>query len=289
MPSGRPRDRVGDLPVIRAALLRVVELVPERRIAGDVDQRETPVAGIGRKVRQPDFLVDAHALSFLQNAAGHARKGHASFVEQPRARLLRGGGDEALGAPRYVVAKAGHRRETRSGERLEEPAVRKAVPGRHQQPLAAVIHTRIELIDVVGELGRGDEIRERVRPVRPRIQRRDLAADRVLGQQRNLVLGERELETWNRRRREQAVREVAVPLGKRRYVGHAGDAFAEPRALVVGEEKHAIFRDRAAHRGAVLMPPVLRRRLVLRREVVLRVEGACSPKLVSRRRHTIRA
>ena len=55
--------------------------------------------------------------------------------------------------------------------------------------------------------------------------------------------------------------EVAVALGERRHVGDPRDAFSEPRALVVGKEKQAIFHDRAAERGAVLMTAVLRRRL----------------------------
>src|SRR5262245_25876388 len=112
-------------------------------------------------------------------------------------------------------------------------------------------------------------------------------ADRV--ELRQLVTGEQHAKAGNRRRREQAVREVALALFERRHVRDPGDAFAEPRALVVREEEDPATRERPAERGAVLMALVLGRRLVLRGEEVLRVERLRSQELVRGGRHAIRA
>ena len=85
------------------------------------------------------------------------------------------------------------------------------------------------------------------------------------------------------------LRKVAVALGERRHVGDPRDAFAQARALVVGEEEHAVPDERSAERAAELVPVVVGRRLVPRREVVAASSAPIPEELVRRAARAIGA
>ncbi len=121
------------------------------------------------------------------------------------------------------------------------------------------------------------------------IERRDGVSDGILREAGNPVTQERLPAEGIDRGREQARRKIAVALGDRRHIGDPREALRQPRALVVGEEEGPIANDRAAQRAAELVPLVGRRRLVLRREVVARVERAGPHKVGGAARQPVRA
>ena len=83
------------------------------------------------------------------------------------------------------------------------------------------------------------------------------------------------------RPREERLRKIALRSAERRHVGHPGDSLAQPRALVVGEEEHAVGDNRPADRTAELVAVVVGRRLVSRRERVAAVERTVPEELVA--------
>ena len=78
------------------------------------------------------------------------------------------------------------------------------------------------------------------------------------------------------RRRQQALGKVAAPLGLGRHVGDPSDSFATPGMFIVGEEKHAILRDRTTNRSSGLFAVVGGRGFVARRKEIPRVECTSS-------------
>ena len=91
------------------------------------------------------------------------------------------------------------------------------------------------------------------------------------------------------RLREQGLREIPPALGQRRHVGDPCHAFAQMRALVVGEEERAIAHHGTADRAAELVAAVVGGRLVFRREVIARAERAVAEELVRRPRDRVRS
>src|SRR5262249_18050966 len=125
--------------------------------------------------------------------------------------------------------------------------------------------------------------------VRERIPGRDGAPDRALKECGNHV-------TWKwlagqkiDRPAEERLRKVAAALGKRRHVGHPCDPLAKVGVLVVAEEKSVFGHQRPTQRAAELMPIVVGRRDVLRREMIARIERAVPEKLVRGSRKLIRS
>src|ERR1041385_29029 len=137
------------------------------------------------------------------------------------------------------------------------------------------------MIVAVAQRRRGDEVLSRRVAIRRRIQRRDGYAHRVQPILRNLEIRERLLRK-RIDRNQPAAGEIAGTLGDRRHGGHLGDPRIPPPALVIREEEGTVPDDRTAGRRAELVPLILRRRLLRRREVIPRIEDGIAEVLVSR-------
>ena len=269
MIAARPRHRVCDVNGVGRAALRVVVLVPERRVAGDRDEAETSVARVAPRLGQSHIAVDDAPL-FGEHAGRDAVEADTSLVEQIRRKNVRRACDGILSAPRDVAAVTGERRESRAAERFEQAAIGEAV-ATHQVECAAEcrVAADIEMIRSIAFGRRRDIVADLLGAVGARIERRNRTADRV-SQGRGKC--------------------IARSVG--RNCADPGDAFVGTRALVVGEEERAVADDRSADRESRLRALILRIGLTFRREVVRRVERpvseervGCALQLVGARLH----
>ena len=277
-----PGHRVHELERVGDALLGVVVFLPQRRVAGDSDEAQSPIARVRRQLRQADLAVDADALPFLVHLIGDARVAEARLVQQARRDHAHARRHQVLRSPVQRVAISGQERKPGPGERLEQRAVRVAVARRQIQPAARrPIDADVELVVPILEIGRGHEVGQRRVAVRERVQRRDRLTDWVLEERRHLVARKRLPGEEVDGRGQHAVREITGPLGRRGHVGHLGDALGGARALVVGEEEQPVAADGPAHRPAKLVAAVVRGRLVARREEIPRVERSVAEEAVA--------
>ena len=82
---------------------------------------------------------------------------------------------------------------------------------------------------------------------------------------------------------------IPRPLGQRRHVGNASDAFAQDAPFVIGEEKCFVPPDRAAQRRAELVPLVTRGRFAGGRKKIPRIQRVVAEKLIQRSVKLVRA
>src|SRR5262249_29233337 len=129
------------------------------------------------------------------------------------------------------------------------------------------------------------EIQARHVAVRQRVERGDLQADRVEKRLRDLTAGKRRRRIHSGNERlllDRKLRKIAQELSRRRYVGQARDAFAEPRAFVVAEEKRAVFKNRASQGESELVALISRVGLIGRGEEIARVEDLVAKEFIGR-------
>src|SRR5271157_6142925 len=182
MPAQHPVRGVGKLPGIGGSVLGAGGLAPDRREAVDRGQRQPPIARIPGKLRKTELVIDAGSLILRVVAVGVAVEGQMQFVKQPRRKGVPLTQQGVLRAARNTEAVARHGGVARrSGEGLEQVAIREAVSG---EDLAAgrpevLFQLSVELVQAVGERWRGYEIRSRHGAVWPRIERRNSEADGV--------------------------------------------------------------------------------------------------------------
>ena len=264
--AARPRQRVGDVDSVGRAVLRIVVLVPERRVAGHGDEAESRITRVRPRFGQPDIAIERAPLLW-KHAGGDAVESDARFVEQICREYVRGARDEVLSAPLHVAAVPRQQGKPRAAERLKKTTIGEAV-ARHQIEGAAKrgVAADVEMIGSVALRRRGHVVADLGRTVWTGIERRNRLADRMR-------------QRWRKR----------APGRIGRHRRDTREAFIRPRRFVVGKEKRAVPDDGPADGESGLRALVLRIGLALRREIVRRVERAVTEKRVRGAVQQIRA
>src|SRR3954469_12032298 len=150
-----------------------------------------------------------------------------------------------------------------------------------------MVHAQVRLVHIVAAHRRRDEIREWNVAIGERIERGDRAANRALYRRGNGIARERlpgQEIYWSV---EQRLRKVAIAFCGGRHITDFRDAFAQIGVFVVGKEEGVIRDNWPPDRAAKLMPVVIGRRRVFRREMIAGVEMTIAEKFIPRPRELV--
>ena len=177
----RRGDGIDNLIDGGGAVLRIVVLIADGRVAGDVDQAEARVSRIAGGERQPHRAIRIGPAVLLVDARRDACEPEPEIVQQAGRKRVRLAHHGVLRTAGDVVAVAGNLGERRAGERLIQRTVGEAVANR--QIVAGrqvVVHPDIEMIFAVAQGGGRDVVPGGRNAIRFRIQCRDRPSHRVL-------------------------------------------------------------------------------------------------------------
>ncbi len=158
--AAHPRGLIEELQRGVDAALRIDAFITDGRIAIQRDEAQAEIARIGGNIRQADLRIDAGALPFLIDAAGHAAEAEAKFIEEGGREGVCFAEHQVLRAARDEVAVTGDDGVAgTAGKRLEEIGVAEAV-ARGEFGIAgeAVVGANVEVVFFIALRGGGDEV-----------------------------------------------------------------------------------------------------------------------------------
>ena len=285
MTAGNPRQVVGDLPDVVDPVDKRLLRIPERGRAAaeealDGNRRQTGRRGVGvgevdaevarteaarhRRVgadpvdREPGLVDDVRADHVVVRHHGVLQRGQGALVD---------GGDHPRRETRGVTAHVAAQQRLLRRHLVVEP---------HAELVAHIVHRRRDDVAVAGRVGQRDEL---VQQLRGRgadaAGRDDVAREGQPGQRVANGAGLR--------------REVAAPLRLGEHQDVLGDAAVVAVALVVTESEQPVAEQRTTEGGAELVLLQHGLGLILRREVVARLQRIVAVELPRRPRQRVAA